>query len=115
MNFFGFIFLIILYYPLLFLIIFYSLIIKVTNEIGHVPEYNNPDPNKLNIEGYRYLIGITGVSLVIPLLVLVVGIISFLFKRPVFKIKPIHFIISAILFFMIIITIFSSLMEWYGD
>jgi len=104
-----------LYYPIIFIVLFYSFYIRAINKLGYKPVYNNPDPRELNFEFHRNLVYEVGDQLLISIIIYTIALLLFVFKKSFLQIKLVHFIISAMLFLVIFLTIISPIMEWFGD
>lgn len=106
-----------LYYPLLNLVLFYSYIIRVRYQLGHYPVYGaDPDPNALGLKGHEQLIYKIGDILPLSFVILTFGlIVELLLKRKILCIEKLHYLMSIVFFLLIILTLLSPLMLWFGD
>jgi len=105
----------ILYSPILFLSLFYSFVIRVSEKIGHIPKYNNPDPNNIGFDRHMVLIDRSADFLLVTLFFLLVAAIAMGFKKPLLGISSKHLLVSLILLVIVLFTFLSPLMEWYSD
>jgi hypothetical protein len=102
------------YLPYLYLIGYYSYVLRAIIKLGKIPTYNNPDPKQLRFDTHREFIYelfdiiVYGLGIFVMIL-----LIALMFKR--LSVKWIHF---KFLFTGIILTIWSFIdpfSEWFAD
>lgn len=104
---------IILYYPGVLVLLFYSFLTRTIVKINDIPTYNNPDPNSLGFGIHQHLIYRATDLIVIPLAVIIIWSIgNVIFKRKIFSVRNYHFIIS---FILILLSLLGPFNVWFAD
>ncbi|RYE52785.1 MAG: hypothetical protein EOP48_15750 [Sphingobacteriales bacterium] len=105
-----------IYYVGFELLIFYSFVLRAWYKLGYVPYYDNPDPQDLLFDRHYAIVGYTYEPLPYSLGILLIYALICLIKREnVLKINKWHFVIFGFLMFILIMTAFSPLFEWFVD
>ena len=97
--------------PLLYVMIFYSYVLRAYLKLGYLPTYNNPDPKELGFIIHRKLIYLTSDVIIVGLFVWL--ILSTIKK---FKYQRWSYILYGLgtMIFVYILAI-DPFMEWFAD
>ena len=100
--------------PMIGVLAFLSYLIRVIIIIGRIPEYNNPDPNLLNIETHREIVmNLVNVTIFsFPFLILLLIILWV--KKNSYKKRMLNLYAIGLLIFVWIFYI-SKIGEWFAD
>lgn len=100
--------------PWIYIVSFYSYVIRVAIKVGHLPGYNNPDPSYIylghrNIISYSFEFSFWGSIIGVLLLII--------FRRKLFDTKNRRYLYSFVLGISIIIfnLFFDPFDTWYLD
>jgi hypothetical protein len=97
--------------PFIYIILFYSYVLRAFIKLGYFPEYNNPDPKELGFDIHHDLIYLIGDIVIYGFLGWLVLSIMNKFKYPRWT-----FVLYGLgmAFFMYILAI-DPFMEWFAD
>ena len=105
-----------LYYLLMYLIVFYTFVLRAALELGRIPSYNKPDPQELGFSTHFWLVFWGAEPIPYCLLAIVIyGIICWVKKKNILKINKFHFIVFGLSVLLSVFTLLSPLFEWFID
>lgn len=97
--------------PIIYIVMFYSYVLRAYLKLGYLPGYNNPDPKELGFVMQRKLIYFISDAVIIGLLVWLVLSIVNKFKYPRWS----YVLYGIGMAFFVYILALAPLMEWFAD
>lgn len=103
------------YLPYLYLLTYYSYVVRAIIKLRRIPTYDNPDPKELGFSTHRYIIYkladivIYGLCLFILLLLITLFLKKFTIRKMHWKLLLIGIIIFILIFFI------DPFMVWFAD
>lgn len=103
------------YLPYVYLITFYSFVIRAVIKLGEVPTYDNPDPKELGFDVHREMVNKTFDWVVYGLILLVILVAIVLISKK-FTVKKVHRTIFFAGFIIVILHLFIDPFNvWFLD
>lgn len=103
------------YLPYLYLMLYYSFVVRAIMKLGKIPFYNNPDPKMLGFNIHRELIYRTFDFIAIGIIanLILIGI-TLVLKRFTLKRKHWLFFLAGILLIFYFLSV-DPFAEWFAD
>lgn len=102
------------YSPIGWLVAFYSYVVRVTIELGHIPRYSGYGTDDITLsETHEYISDLMlAVAFYSPLLVLILAIITRSLKS---RFRTVNLIVYGVAIFFSLVTLTGPFFEWYVD